>query len=227
MIRYLPVGNDGAYHQASNGSHVFSASRTTIDAVDLATGAVSILDTTNLNTELRASRDGRFLYYCAYDNPFLKNTELRVYDLAQGQVIQTLPLGSEMHLGVALSRDGSRLGVSSTGGAWLTFSIDPTDGSLAWIPVPNQAPQVFPWRKSLYPLSGGTITASVVDDGRPEPVQLSFLWSKVSGPGGVVFETPQETSSPLSFSSPGIYTLRFTASDGERASSAEVRVIAE
>ena len=224
VIRFLPVGNNGAYYQASDGRRVFSASKTTLDAVDLATGAVSVLDTTDTSAELAISPDARFLYYMAYDDPSLRNSQLRVYDLAAGTVVQRITLSSERHESLQLSSDGSRLSTASVGGAWLTFSVHPADGTLAWIPVPNQPPRVFAGININLPANGTHLHGAVVDDGRPGP--LSISWSKVSGPGEVGFSNPADPQTPVSFSVPGSYRLRLTASDGERTGSSEVWITA-
>jgi hypothetical protein len=63
------------------------------------------------------------------------------------------------------------------------------------------------------------------DDGVPtNPGSLSTTWSKVSGPGNVVFGDENTLFTTANFTSAGIYELQLTAFDGELASSDEVIV---
>jgi CubicO group peptidase (beta-lactamase class C family) len=54
------------------------------------------------------------------------------------------------------------------------------------------------------------------DDGAPQP--LSAQWSVESGPGPVAFANAGQLNTAATFTSPGLYTLRLTVSDGEIAS---------
>jgi len=67
----------------------------------------------------------------------------------------------------------------------------------------------------------------VTDDGLPAPPNLTFQWSKVSGPGTVIFGNAALTNTTASFSAPGVYTLRLTGSDGELSASdtVDIRVV--
>jgi hypothetical protein len=59
------------------------------------------------------------------------------------------------------------------------------------------------------------LAGTVSDDGRPvEPGRVTVTWSKVSGPGSVTFASSGAASSAVSFSAPGTYVLRLSASDG-------------
>lgn len=62
---------------------------------------------------------------------------------------------------------------------------------------------------------------SVADGSSP-----AFAWSKVSGPGNVVFGTPAAGSTTAVFSAAGIYVLRVTASNGTDSTTDEVSVLA-
>jgi RHS repeat-associated protein len=80
----------------------------------------------------------------------------------------------------------------------------------------NQAPrvdagadQLIPSRLTILPLLG-----EVRDDGQPITNTLSFQWEQISGPGTVMFGTPNQTDTTAEFSAPGVYTLRLNASDG-------------
>ncbi len=68
------------------------------------------------------------------------------------------------------------------------------------------------------------LAGSVQDDGDPAGSSVSVLWSKVSGPGNVTFQTSDAPTSRALFSAPGVYTLRLTASDSQLTSYDEVAV---
>jgi hypothetical protein len=67
------------------------------------------------------------------------------------------------------------------------------------------------------------ITASATDDGLPGG-SLTVQWSRVSGPGSVTFTNPATYYTYASFSTQGIYGLRFTAYDGELSGSDDVTI---
>ncbi len=97
--------------------------------------------------------------------------------------------------------------LASTGTFTDSFSIVPS-GS-------NQPPNVRVGsdlavvRPNLAGLSG-----TVTDDGLPAPPgATSASWSMASGPGTVTFADPTALSTSASFSAPGTYVLRLTASD--------------
>ncbi len=77
---------------------------------------------------------------------------------------------------------------------------------------------------ALVPSDQGIIvTGTASDDGSPAP--LSTSWSQVSGPGTAAFATPAALSSAVSFSADGVYVLKFSATDTQFTSSAQVTVI--
>lgn len=65
--------------------------------------------------------------------------------------------------------------------------------------------------------SDGTanLVGTVRDDGQPVPGTLTYLWSKVSGPGDITFGTPTDKDTTATFSASGIYTVQLAVSDGE------------
>ncbi len=73
----------------------------------------------------------------------------------------------------------------------------------------------------------GSITLSGVasDDGLPTNGVLTVTWSKISGPGTVVFGNAAATNSTATFSTNGIYVLRLTADDSMATNHADVTVI--
>jgi hypothetical protein len=69
------------------------------------------------------------------------------------------------------------------------------------------------------------LTATAADDGIPNPPgALTISWSKVTGPGTVVFAPVNALVTSASFSAPGQYLLRVSASDGAIVVSDELSV---
>ena len=64
----------------------------------------------------------------------------------------------------------------------------------------------------------------ITDDGRPTGVTVTSTWSLVSGPGPVVFGNANAPVTTASFTNPGVYTLRLTATDTEFTVSDEMTV---
>ena len=74
------------------------------------------------------------------------------------------------------------------------------------MPDPNQT-ITFPGFANL----NGTVS----DDALPPGSALTTNWSKLSGPGSVIFSNPNSSVTSASFGSHGAYVLRLTASDTE------------
>lgn len=68
------------------------------------------------------------------------------------------------------------------------------------------------------------LNGAATDDGLPADGSLTTLWSQVSGPGNVTFPTPASLATTASFSTPGTYVLRLTASDSQLTSKDDVTV---
>ncbi|TDV38705.1 discoidin domain-containing protein [Actinophytocola oryzae] len=93
-------------------------------------------------------------------------------------------------------------------------------------PVGNAAPYALATVDSSFRQAGqARLTGVVKDDALPRGA-LTSAWSKVSGPGSVVFADPNTPSTLATFTEPGDYQLRLTASDGERSSVSTVDVTA-
>jgi hypothetical protein len=89
----------------------------------------------------------------------------------------------------------------------------------------NQAPQVNAGPDLTINLpAAAQLNGSVSDDGLPAGGQLTRSWSVVSGPGSVTFSHPNQAITQASFSDPGLYVLRLTASDSALSSSDDVTV---
>jgi len=71
-----------------------------------------------------------------------------------------------------------------------------------------------------------TLDGSASDDGLPATNALSVAWSKVSGPGDVVFGDTNAVDTTATFSASGVYVLRLTASDSIETTSDEVTITA-
>src|SRR5207244_2792012 len=69
-----------------------------------------------------------------------------------------------------------------------------------------------------------TLNGVVTDDGYPIGSTLTITWSQVSGPGAVTFSAPNAATTTASFSAPGLYTVRLTASDTELTVSDETTI---
>lgn len=86
----------------------------------------------------------------------------------------------------------------------------------------NTAPYVLARRDPAVNQPGqARLLGKVKDDALPSGT-LTSTWSKVSGPGNVVFEAPNMANTTASFSAPGTYTLRLAASDGAVSASSQV-----
>lgn len=81
----------------------------------------------------------------------------------------------------------------------------------------NQPPVVTvgPNQTITYPTNVATLTGAVSDDGYPIGGTLQVSWTKVAGPGTVVFSSPSQAVTQATFSTPGNYILRLSATDGQ------------
>ncbi len=88
-------------------------------------------------------------------------------------------------------------------------------------PVSSAGPDVE-LVEAAFPVSVN-LSASAVDDGLPGD-SLTFSWSQISGPPGVVFTVPDAAVSTAAIPGTGTYGLRVTVSDGELSSSDDLLV---
>jgi hypothetical protein len=106
-------------------------------------------------------------------------------------------------------------------------SLTPTDDVIEIVtgtrPPTNLAPVVDagPDQIITFP-SAAMMVGAYTDDGLPSGSMLIQTWSKVSGPGTVIFGNPSLLNTTATFSLPGSYTLRFTVSDGTLSTSDDV-----
>ena len=67
-----------------------------------------------------------------------------------------------------------------------------------------------------------SVTGQVLDDGRGGP--LTVRWSKVSGPGAVLFGNSNLVATSVTFARSGAYVLRLSASDTQAEVSGDLNV---
>lgn len=72
--------------------------------------------------------------------------------------------------------------------------------------------------------AGASLDGTVTDDGLPAGSELSTTWSQVSGPGMTTFADPSAVDTTATFSGPGTYVLRLSASDDDLSAFDEVTI---
>ena len=119
--------------------------------------------------------------------------------------------------------DGMYLAPMSSGtGVWTPpVSGGPVVSGQNERPRVNAGPdQEISFQSNIVVLNG-----RAVDDGLPvNPGLLTVQWSVQGGPGTVTFSNANAACTSASFSAPGLYLLRFEASDGELSDSATVAI---
>jgi large repetitive protein len=103
-------------------------------------------------------------------------------------------------------------------------SVDPQPDPT---PAQNQPPRVSAGADRQVQLPAAVALAGTVeDDGLPSsPGAVSAQWSKLSGPGTVAFAAGTAAQTTVTFSEPGTYVLRLTATDGQLTASDDVTVV--
>ena len=93
---------------------------------------------------------------------------------------------------------------------------------------PNFAPTVNAGIQVSGLVSGVNLNAIVTDDAQPNPPRsLTFSWSQNGGPGIATFAPTDAAATLATFSLPGIYVLRLTASDSALSAFGDVSVFAK
>jgi hypothetical protein len=88
------------------------------------------------------------------------------------------------------------------------------------LPIVNAGPE----QRITLP-NTATLAGTATDDGLPlSPGVLTTTWVQISGPSQVTFATPHNLTTKVTFSAPGTYVLRLTASDGALAVDSDVTV---
>lgn len=91
----------------------------------------------------------------------------------------------------------------------------------------NQPPVVSAGADQTVTLpAAAMLYGTATDDGKPNPpAHLTTTWSLVSGPSAsVVFGNPSTLDTSATFTAPGVYRLRLTASDGALSQSSDTQV---
>jgi len=89
----------------------------------------------------------------------------------------------------------------------------------------NQSPTVNAGSDQTITLpDAANLNGTIFDDGRPAGSVLTSSWSRVSGPGSVIFGNPSVTMTTASFTEAGTYVLRLSASDSQFNSSDDLAV---
>jgi hypothetical protein len=97
----------------------------------------------------------------------------------------------------------------------------PPGGGGGPVSSPNTAPVVNAGSDASVTLpASAELDGTVTDDGAPAP--YTSTWSKVTGPGTVTFDDARRVDTEASFSEPGVYVLRLTASDSALAGQDDV-----
>jgi Tol biopolymer transport system component len=98
------------------------------------------------------------------------------------------------------------------------------DVSITVIPQ-NQAPQINAGTDQIINLPNEvSLSGTVTDDELPQGSNLSATWTKVSGDGTVIFNNPNSLNTTASFSQPGIYVLRLSATDGQLTANDDITI---
>ncbi|PYV41787.1 MAG: hypothetical protein DMG06_16150, partial [Acidobacteria bacterium] len=106
----------------------------------------------------------------------------------------------------------------NTGSDRLTIN----SGGILKAGVSNQPPLVDAGPDQTITLpSSASLQGTATDDGLPAGSSLSMSWTS-SGPGTVTFSNPSAAATTASFSAPGTYVLRITASDSQLSRSDEL-----
>lgn len=100
----------------------------------------------------------------------------------------------------------------------LTVTVHP-------VSVLNQPPEVEAGPDQTITLSDSlALQGGVTDDGRPVGADLIVSWTRISGPGVVLFSDPHHAITTATFGAAGTYVLRLSASDSQFTASDEITV---
>ena len=109
-----------------------------------------------------------------------------------------------------------------------SYDIDPQSFGNVTITDNDSPPTLFinsPGSQGLLIASGNgvIVSATITDDGAPAPVTQA--WSQISGPGVATIESPTAATTAVTFSAPGTYIIRITATDTQFTVSDQVTVV--
>src|SRR5204863_4820770 len=139
--------------------------------------------------------------------------ELRQYWLAAS------PIGMSINASTGLiswtPSAAGRVRVTVKASFWKSATA--TQSYFITVTAANQPPQVNAGLDQTVTLPGtATLVGSATDDGLPAGGTLATRWAMRSGPAGgsMTFGDPTALNTTASFSAPGLYVLRLTATDG-------------
>lgn len=111
-----------------------------------------------------------------------------------------------------------------------TFRYNATDGinslfddvQITW---QNAAPVVSAGPDQTIGSLVATLAGTVSDDGLPSPSVLTKTWTKISGPGTVIFSDPSVLTPTATASMVGTYVLEFSVTDGDQTSADRMTLV--
>ncbi len=149
------------------------------------------------------------------------STLTTTWSKVSGTGIVTFANASALNTTASLSISGTYvLRLTASDGALST-----TDDITITVKPQNQPPTVSAGQDQTIALPHtATLNGTVTDDGLPAGSSVTTTWSQVSGPGTVTFEDATLTDTNATFSAPGTYVLRLTATDSELTSRSDVTI---
>jgi RHS repeat-associated protein len=197
-VRLVAVRHDNAAADASNDAFFDSVNLRPLDAVAV-----------NLNGA--SSDDG-----LPGDNTLIANWSLVS---GSGPVIFTRP--NSTVTGASFTTAGTYVVRLTSSDGELTTSDDVT----VIVYPANQPPVVSAGAAQTITLPAtAALNGAATDDGQPAGSSVSFVWSKVSGPGIVSFADAHSATTTASFSAAGTYVLLLSVDDSEYGASFQVTV---
>lgn len=233
--RVIPPGTYGAFSAGSHNAFVFGVANSSeptvynLESLSLTGGSQLILngpviltvkDTINLSGSTIGAADNpqQLLLRVSSDNA----DAVRISGTSVLYGIVRVPQGTVTIEGRGRLRGTvscDRLVVSGSGILQITDNDLPP-------PAINRPPAVDAGADQTITLPTNVVNLNGIasDDGLPQGSSVSVSWTKVSGPGTVVFSNSTSTSSNATFSAAGTYVLRLTASDTQLTSNDTVTV---
>ena len=94
-------------------------------------------------------------------------------------------------------------------------------------PPTNQPPVVTATGTSFVWPGQTTLSATITDDGLPNPpATVTTTWTKLTGPGTVTFANPNNPNTTATVTTPGTYQLRLTVTDTTLTTTTDITITA-
>jgi RHS repeat-associated protein len=149
----------------------------------------------------------------ATDDGLPNGTLTTTWTMVSGPGIVTFGAADQQSTQASFSTAGTyQLQLAATDGiltttSRVTITVNPQ-------PTPNKPPVVSAGPSiSAFVNDTVAMNGSVNDDGLPTGAAVTSTWTKVSGPGNVVFANPSLAATSATFDQPGNYVLQLTGSD--------------